>query len=188
MVWGRLATRLKSATLYRVNALLLVGITALLLFGHEPHGGGQALASGNLQLVAGVAAGFVIGVVASLLGVAGGELLIPTLVLLFGVEIKLAGSLSLAVSLPTMIVGFPVTAATAVLRPWDKAAHLSSSWRSARSSGRSSAAGCSALCRARFCSRFWPLFSSFPPSKSGDMDTARLISLRAHIQHIEDGA
>jgi len=106
MVWGRLATRLKSATLYRVNALLLVGITALLLFGHEPHGGGQALASGNLQLVAGVAAGFVIGVVASLLGVAGGELLIPTLVLLFGVEIKLAGSLSLAVSLPTMIVGF----------------------------------------------------------------------------------
>ncbi|WP_239506574.1 TSUP family transporter, partial [Enterobacter hormaechei] len=51
-------------------------------------------------------AGFGIGVVASLMGVAGGELLIPTLVLLFGAEIKLAGSLSLAVSLPTMIVGF----------------------------------------------------------------------------------
>jgi hypothetical protein len=33
-------------------------------------------------------------------------LLIPTLVLLFGVDIKLAGSLSLAVSLPTMLVGF----------------------------------------------------------------------------------
>ena len=47
-----------------------------------------------------------IGIVAALLGVAGGELLIPTLVLLFGVEIKLAGSLSLAVSLPTMLVGF----------------------------------------------------------------------------------
>jgi uncharacterized membrane protein YfcA len=38
--------------------------------------------------------------------VAGGELLIPTLVILFGADIKLAGSLSLAVSLPTMIVGF----------------------------------------------------------------------------------
>lgn len=100
------ATRLKSATLYRVIALLLVGIAALLLFGHDQHGGGRALASGNLQLVAGVMAGFVIGVVASLLGVAGGELLIPTLVLLFGVDIKLAGSLSLAISLPTMIVGF----------------------------------------------------------------------------------
>jgi uncharacterized membrane protein YfcA len=33
-------------------------------------------------------------------------LLIPTLVLLFGINIKLADSLSLAVSLPTMIVGF----------------------------------------------------------------------------------
>jgi uncharacterized membrane protein YfcA len=53
-----------------------------------------------------VLAGFVIGLVASLLGVAGGELLIPTLILLFGIDIKLAGSLSLAVSLPTMIVGF----------------------------------------------------------------------------------
>ena len=53
-----------------------------------------------------VAAGFAIGVVASLLGVAGGELLIPTLILMFGVDIKLAGSLSLAISLPTMLVGF----------------------------------------------------------------------------------
>jgi uncharacterized membrane protein YfcA len=44
--------------------------------------------------------------VASIMGVAGGELLIPTLVLLFGANIKLAGSLSLAVSLPTMLVGF----------------------------------------------------------------------------------
>jgi uncharacterized membrane protein YfcA len=100
------ATRLKSATFYRVIATLLVSIAALLLFGHDPHTGGQALASGWLQLVAGVAAGFLIGIVASLLGVAGGELLIPTLVLLFDADIKLAGSLSLAVSLPTMIVGF----------------------------------------------------------------------------------
>ena len=53
-----------------------------------------------------MAAGFGIGVVASLLGVAGGELLIPTLVLLFGLDIKLAGSLSLAISLPTMLIGF----------------------------------------------------------------------------------
>jgi hypothetical protein len=30
----------------------------------------------------------------------------PTLVLLFGADIKFAGSLSLAVSLPTMLVGF----------------------------------------------------------------------------------
>ncbi len=66
----------------------------------------MALFSGMALVLAGLVAGFGIGVVASLLGVAGGELLIPTLVLLFGADVKLAGSLSLAVSLPTMIVGF----------------------------------------------------------------------------------
>lgn len=54
----------------------------------------------------GLVAGFGIGAIAAVLGVAGGELLIPTLVLLFGIDIKLAGSLSLAISLPTMLVGF----------------------------------------------------------------------------------
>jgi uncharacterized membrane protein YfcA len=99
------ATRLKSETLYRVIAVLLVGIALVLLFGHDVHAG-EALADGYAQIVVGVVAGFCIGVVASLLGVAGGELLIPTLILLFGADVKLAGSLSLAVSLPTMIVGF----------------------------------------------------------------------------------
>jgi hypothetical protein len=61
--------------------------------------------TGAPQVIAGVFAGFIIGIVASLLGVAGGEFLIPTLVLLFGADIKLAGSLSLAVILPTMLVG-----------------------------------------------------------------------------------
>ena len=40
------------------------------------------------------------------MAVAGGELLIPTLVVGFGVEITLAGSLSLAISLPTMLTAF----------------------------------------------------------------------------------
>ena len=62
--------------------------------------------SGIVRMVAGVIAGFGIGVVAALLGVAGGDLLIPTIVLLFGQDIKVAGSLTLMVSLPTMIVGF----------------------------------------------------------------------------------
>ncbi len=99
------ATKLGSRTLYRVIAVLLVLIAGALLFGHET-GGAHAVLSDAWQMVAGVAAGFGIGVVAALMGVAGGELLIPTLVLLFGADIKLAGSLSLAVSLPTMIVGF----------------------------------------------------------------------------------
>ena len=99
------AMRLASHTLYRVIAGLLVAIAVVLLFGHDTAASG-ALLTGAAQAASGVAAGFMIGVVAALLGVAGGELLIPTLILLFGADIKLAGSLSLAVSLPTMIVGF----------------------------------------------------------------------------------
>lgn len=99
------ATRLKSETLYKVIAAMLAVIAVVLVLGHDASVG-QPLLSGMAQLVAGVIAGFVIGIVAALLGVAGGELLIPTLVLLFGADIKLAGSLSLAVSLPTMLVGF----------------------------------------------------------------------------------
>lgn len=86
-------------------AILLVLIALVLLLGHS-QGSGQPAADGIVLRIAGVVAGLGIGAVASLLGVAGGELLIPTLVLLFGVDIKLAGSLSLAISLPTMLVGF----------------------------------------------------------------------------------
>jgi len=100
------ATRLNTSSLYRIIALLLFGIALVLLFGHDASGHGRPLLEGPLQIAAGLAAGLVIGVVSSLLGVAGGELLIPTLVILFGADIKLAGSLSLAVSLPTMLVGF----------------------------------------------------------------------------------
>lgn len=99
------ATRMKSQTLYRILAILLLIIASILLFGHEGYEPAEPLLLGWMQWVAGVLSGFIIGVIASLMGVAGGEFLIPTLVLLFGVDIKLAGSLSLAVSLPTMVVG-----------------------------------------------------------------------------------
>lgn len=56
-------------------------------------------------IIPGIAAGFIIGLFAAILGVAGRELIIPVLILLFGIEIKTAGSLSLAISLPTMITG-----------------------------------------------------------------------------------
>jgi uncharacterized membrane protein YfcA len=105
--WGASwATRAHPRTLYRVIAGLLIVIAAALVLHYWLPSRGVALTEGHAQIVAGVLAGLGIGVVASLLGVAGGELLIPTIVLLFAVDIKLAGSLSLAVSLPTMVVGF----------------------------------------------------------------------------------
>lgn len=99
------ATRLKSETLYRIIAVLLVVIAGILLVAHDAAITAPPV-TGSIQIMAGIVAGFIIGVIGSLLGVAGGEFLIPTLILLFGVDVKLAGSLSLAVSLPTMIVGF----------------------------------------------------------------------------------
>jgi len=99
------ATRLPSPTLHRVLASLLVLIAGVLLFGHDP-GPGAGMPDGPWRVLAAVAAGFAIGVVAALMGVAGGELLIPAIVLIFGADIKLAGSLSLAISLPTMLVAF----------------------------------------------------------------------------------
>ena len=49
--------------------------------------------------------GLAIGLVSSLLGVAGGELIIPTMVFAFGADIKTAGTASLMISLPTVAVG-----------------------------------------------------------------------------------
>lgn len=99
------AVRIKSKTLYRIIAILLIIIAAVLLLGHGTEARAPVI-TGIVQAAVGVVAGFIIGVVAAVLGVAGGELLIPTIILLFGADIKLAGSLSLAVSLPTMIVSF----------------------------------------------------------------------------------
>ena len=99
------ATRMRASTLYRVLAVLLVGIAAV--FAAEHVGAIHALGLSSVPRAAvGLIAGFGIGVVAAIMGVAGGELLIPTIVLLFGVDTKLAGSLSLLVSLPTMLVAF----------------------------------------------------------------------------------
>ncbi|MFD0378318.1 TSUP family transporter [Streptomyces sp. NPDC127112] len=99
------AVRMRSTTLYRVLAVLMVLMAAALVLTHVTTLDTLALPLWA-QIPAGVAAGLGIGVVAAIMGVAGGELLIPTIVLLFGEDIKTAGSLSLLVSLPTMLVAF----------------------------------------------------------------------------------
>ncbi|WP_222106396.1 TSUP family transporter [Catellatospora sichuanensis] len=81
------ATRMRSATLYRVLAVLLLLIAAALVANHVGTLR-QLTLSPALVVIAGVVAGFFIGIVAAIMGVAGGELLIPTIVLLFGTDIK----------------------------------------------------------------------------------------------------
>jgi uncharacterized membrane protein YfcA len=149
------AIRLKTETLYKVISVLLVFIAVLLVFGHNPANPGIPPFAGATQVAAGVAAGFGIGVVASLLGVAGGELLIPTLVLLFGIDIKMAGSLSLAISLPTMLVGFAATALTRAL-PWSvETGALCGLWLLAHCSALSWVGSWSAWFRRAYYCHYW---------------------------------
>jgi len=58
--------------------------------------------SGPLRIVLAAIVGFAIAAISGSLGVAGGEMRIPALMYLFAMPIKLAGTLSLVVSIPTV--------------------------------------------------------------------------------------
>ena len=106
-IGAHFASRINEAVLNTTILVLLVGLAVSMLAGHGwLHSGSGAHLSGPVLWICSVLTGLLIGAVAAVLGVAGGELIIPTLVLLFGIDIKLAGSLSLCISLPTMLVAF----------------------------------------------------------------------------------
>jgi uncharacterized membrane protein YfcA len=102
-----LLARIDAVRLTRIIAVLLVGIGGLLLVegiaGEALHLGAEP--GGWWRAPAGAAAGAIIGLVSSLLGVAGGELIIPTLIFGFGLDIRAAGTASLMISLPAVAVG-----------------------------------------------------------------------------------
>lgn len=102
-----LVDRLSDERLERVILVLLVVVgLALIIEGFLPEGSSGLLPEGLAwRIPAGILFGLAIGLVSSLLGVAGGEIIIPTLVFAFGADIKVAGTASLLVSLPTVAVG-----------------------------------------------------------------------------------
>ncbi|MCI0439840.1 MAG: sulfite exporter TauE/SafE family protein [Chloroflexi bacterium] len=106
--WGTsLARHISNARLESIILVVLVSIgIALILEGLLPFEAIGLLPDSRIVwIAAGVGFGLGIGLVSSLLGVAGGELIIPTLVFAFGADIKSAGTASLLVSLPTVIIG-----------------------------------------------------------------------------------
>lgn len=90
-----------------VIAILLVFIAGLLGFESAVGDdiGGALIESPTWRPVVGIGAGIVIGLVSSLFGVAGGKLIIPTLLFVFGLDIRTAGTASLSISIPTVLVG-----------------------------------------------------------------------------------
>jgi uncharacterized protein len=101
----RLSTRAPERVLYLTVVALLVALSGVLI-GHTWLFTGESFfLSTPVKILLGIVAGIIIGIVSSMLGVAGGELIIPTIVILYGLDIKLAGSLSLLISIPTIVMG-----------------------------------------------------------------------------------
>lgn len=110
----RLSDRHLSTVLFVLLLTLGVALIAEGLFGLQSVG--LVPDQQAIRLMAGFVLGLAIGFTSSLLGVAGGEIIIPTLVLGFGTSIKVAGSLSLLISLPTVAVGLTRYAHQGLLR------------------------------------------------------------------------
>ncbi|UTB32767.1 MAG: sulfite exporter TauE/SafE family protein [Methanobacterium sp. ERen5] len=102
-----LLTRISDVLFKKVLLILLVVMGLLLIIESFVNFGsvGIIFSSIYFEFVVAVLLGVLIGVISSLLGVAGGEVIIPILILVFGIDIKLAGTMSLLISIPTMIVG-----------------------------------------------------------------------------------
>ena len=106
--WGtRLFHRISDRLLERVVGALLLALGLLLMAEAWLSLATQLALPSSLaaRLSVGVLLGCAIGVVSSLLGVAGGELIIPTLLFVFGVDIATAGTASLVIALPAMMLG-----------------------------------------------------------------------------------
>lgn len=98
--------RVHESTFEKIVASLLIFVGGVLIaescIGFATH---RVMEGGLANASLAVGLGGVIGLISSLLGVAGGELIIPTLMLVFGVDVKEAGTASLFISSATILIG-----------------------------------------------------------------------------------
>ena len=90
-----------------VIAVLLLGTAALLAVETMISGSTWTLFAPDSpwRVPAAVVAGLLVGAISSLLGVAGGEFIIPILIFIFGADIKTAGTVSVLISIPIVLTG-----------------------------------------------------------------------------------
>jgi uncharacterized protein len=90
-----------------IIAVLLLGTAALLAVETMISGSTWSLLAPESlwRVPAAVIAGLLVGAISSLLGVAGGEFIIPILIFIFGADIKTAGTASLLISIPVVLAG-----------------------------------------------------------------------------------
>ena len=100
----RLATKINSKKLDKIVFIFLMFLGIFMITHSLIHFNHLELTP-IIRIISGFLAGLIIGIFSSMLGVAGGELIIPTIILLYAIDIKLAGSLSLCISFPTVLIG-----------------------------------------------------------------------------------
>ena len=115
LVGGMIAAWIGAGYLRRIPKAHIMTVIALLLAVTAGLLAVEALLPGTnwsalpydpiLRTIVGVAAGLVVGAISSLLGVAGGEFIIPILIFMFGADIRTAGTASVLISIPIVLTG-----------------------------------------------------------------------------------
>jgi uncharacterized protein len=115
LVGGIIAAWFGAAYLSRIPKARIMGVIAALLLATAFLLVAEALIAGATWTVLAhdtlwraplaLLAGLVVGLISSLLGVAGGEFIIPILIFMFGADIKTAGTASVLISIPVVLTG-----------------------------------------------------------------------------------
>jgi uncharacterized membrane protein YfcA len=100
-------SRIPKSRIMGVIAVLLLGTAGLLAIETMVSGIAWTLLDRDSiwRAPAAVIAGLVVGTISSLLGVAGGEFIIPMLIFAFGVDIRTAGTASVLIGIPVVVTG-----------------------------------------------------------------------------------
>ena len=101
---AQLMHRLSPTRLRQAFAVLMVVVSLQMLFGFTPDEGTVAL-SGAVAVIGYLLLGLAAGVLSGLMGVGGGVIMVPAMVLLFGFTQHSAEGTSLLIIIPTAIVG-----------------------------------------------------------------------------------
>ncbi|WP_127571069.1 sulfite exporter TauE/SafE family protein [Georgenia faecalis] len=117
-VGAALVHRLSETQVRTAFAVLMVAVAVRLALGVEADGGAGAVSADGWAVLGFVAAGLAMGTLSSLVGVGGGIILVPMLVLLFAFATPEAQGTSLAVIIPVSLVG-----------AWRNSRHGYTQWR-----------------------------------------------------------
>ena len=110
-IGARLCTKVSATNLRKAFGVLLLLMGIKIVF--DTFGSGDAVANGNLAINPSGIIGIILvtllgvatGILSGLLGIGGGLIMIPSMVLLLGISQKMAQGISLAVIIPVSIAG-----------------------------------------------------------------------------------